>query len=184
MHPKTAEVLAHFNATLAEFEQVCAAVPEPMRSRRAQPDRWSVAEIAAHVAVVDSAVTDLLRGSVTQARAAGLGPETSVEPVIAAMGLDRFLDRSRRIEARPSTLPPPDVEFAVAMSDLRAAAAGLESLMTEIDGLALSEVVVPNPVLGPIDVYQWVAFLAGHTSRHALQVAEASEALAAGLAEM
>jgi hypothetical protein len=45
------------------------------------------------------------------------------------------------------------------------------------DGLALSEIVQPHPVLGPINLYQWIAFVGAHEARHAAQVMELRELL-------
>lgn len=53
-------------------------------------------------------------------------------------------------------------------------------LVREYDGLALGSVTAPHPVLGEIDVYQWLLFLGAHEGRHADQVREIGEALGEG----
>ena len=47
----------------------------------------------------------------------------------------------------------------------------------DADGLALGDVVHPHPVLGPINLYQWIAFVGGHEARHAVQVMELRDLL-------
>jgi hypothetical protein len=39
-------------------------------------------------------------------------------------------------------------------------------------------VVVPHPALGDQNLYQWIAFVGAHESRHAAQIREIAAALA------
>jgi hypothetical protein len=43
--------------------------------------------------------------------------------------------------------------------------------------MALGDITVPHPVLGPLNLYQWVLFVGGHESRHAIQIREIAQAL-------
>jgi hypothetical protein len=51
------------------------------------------------------------------------------------------------------------------------------------DGLALGEVSFAHPALGPLNVYQWLLFAAGHHARHAAQIREIGQQLEAGTAQ-
>ena len=46
------------------------------------------------------------------------------------------------------------------------------------DGLALSQVEHPHPIFGPLNLYQWVAFVGAHEARHAAQIREVGAQLA------
>jgi len=48
------------------------------------------------------------------------------------------------------------------------------------DGLALGDVIQPHPVLGPINIYQWLLFVGSHETRHTGQVREIAAELSAG----
>jgi len=52
------------------------------------------------------------------------------------------------------------------------------ALVIQTDGLAVETVVLPHPLFGSLDFYQWIVFLGGHEGRHALQVREIGRALA------
>ena len=53
----------------------------------------------------------------------------------------------------------------------------LKQVLTAADGLALNEVVVEHPTLGPFNIYQWVELIAAHRRRHVEQVREIAAAL-------
>ncbi len=58
--------------------------------------------------------------------------------------------------------------------------AALRAAILAGDGRALSEVVQPHPVLGPINLYQWALFVGSHEIRHTGQVREIADQLNAG----
>jgi uncharacterized damage-inducible protein DinB len=179
MHPRTTEVLNYLEAQHAVLEQTIAAIPPAYHAKRPGPERWSIAEVLAHVAIVEHFIVRLLRAKLDAARAAGLGPERDTSPVVRTFDIDRVHDRSRRVEAMPEVYPPPDADVTTAMRSIAEAHEAIRALITSADGLALSEVSAPNPVLGPLNVYQWVAFLGGHEARHVGQIVEAARQLGA-----
>lgn len=182
MHPRTTEVLSYFEAQHAVLQQAIAAIPPAYHAKRPAPDRWSIAEVLAHVAIVEHFIVQLLRAKLEAARARGLGPERDTSPVVRTFDIDRVHDRSRRVEAVPEVFPPADADAPAAMKSIAEAHGALRALIASVDGLALGEVSAPNPVLGPLNVYQWVAFLGGHEARHVGQIMEAARELGAPIA--
>jgi uncharacterized damage-inducible protein DinB len=179
MHPRTSEVLRYLEAQHAVLEQTVAAIPPAYHTKRPTPERWSIAEVLAHVAIVEHLIVGLLRAKLEAARARGLGPERDTSPVVRTFDIDRVHDRSRRVEAMPEVLPPPDSDAMAAIKSIAEAHEALRVLIRSFDGLALGEVWAPNPVLGPLNIYQWVAFLGGHEARHVAQIREAARELGA-----
>lgn len=177
-HPRIAEVLAHLESSRVALAEAVALVPEAQRDRRPAPDRWSVAEVLEHLALVDGRITGLLRSRIDAAREAGLGAETETSPVVPTIDLARLLDRERRITAGEASLPKESLDAATAWERLVAQQDELRELALSADGLALGEVIAPNPVIGPLNVYQWLAFVGGHERRHALQIREIADSMA------
>jgi hypothetical protein len=169
-HPRLAAALWHLDTHRAALERAVATVPPAARARRGPPEQWTVAEILEHLARVEESITALLAGRLAEARLAGLGPERDD----AAPGLDpaRLLDRTRKLTAGEASRPREGLDADAAWARLVERRAALRALLLDADGLALSTVVTQHPVLGPLDVYGWVAFIAGHEGRHAAQIAE------------
>lgn len=176
MQPRTREVLDYLTAAERELNDAVAAVPEADRVRRPGPDRWSVAEILEHLSLVEYAIAGMLAQHVEAARGSGVGPERETEPVVPTVPLARLLDRDARLTASARSQPTAGLGWDVARRAFGAARAQLVELLQGADGLALSEVVIQHPLLGPLNVYQWAVFLGAHTRRHAAQVRETAAA--------
>jgi hypothetical protein len=180
MHPRTEEVLAYLDTQHAALDEAVAAVPAEMRGQRPAPDRWSIAEILDHVAIVNGRANDFLEAQVASAREAGLGEEREISPVISTFDPSPILDRSRKRTASEQSQPRAGIEVGEAQAALAATQQALRDLLVDWDGLALSELILPNPVFGPLNVYQWAYFVAGHEGRHAAQMRELAAELQNG----
>ena len=177
MHPRTTEVLDFLAEQYEVLRSAVDTVPVALRDQRPAPDRWSVGEVLDHLARVETGITKRLEESIDAARAAGLGPERDATPVLPTVNVARILDRARPVTASVSMLPPPDAVAASAWTSLAEGHDAVVAMLVAADGLALSDVVVPHPVLGALNVYQWAVFIAAHEARHASQIAEAGPVL-------
>ena len=176
MHPRIEEVLAHLDEHRAALEAAFADVPVALRDQRPAADRWSVAEILDHLAVVEERVTRLLTAKIEAARAAGVGPERETSPVVPTVNMRRMLDRSRPIvtsDAKPRTGCSAQASWKLLVDQRER----LREVVRSADGLALGEISAPHPVLGEINLYQWLVFVGGHEARHTAQIRDAVTAL-------
>lgn len=179
MHRRIAELLDYLDS---RRELLCAAVervPAERRSRRPAPDRWSVADVLEHLTLVEGGVARLLSKHVAGAPTNGLVAETSTTPLLDTMDLARVLDRGRPITAPDRVQPREGLDAATALAALERTRVALREAVLAADGLALGELVVPHAVLGPITLYEWIAFVGAHEERHTAQVGEIAAILAA-----
>lgn len=172
MHPRITEVLTFFDTQRAVLERSVARVPASARTQRPAEGRWSVAEILAHLAAVENQIAQLLATLISAARDAGLGPERDTAAIVPTVDLARLRDRSRPITASARLQPPADADPVLAWTRLVEHRDALRASLIAADGLALGEVIMPNPVVGPMNVYQWVVFTGAHEARHAAQIDE------------
>jgi hypothetical protein len=136
-------------------------------------DRWSIAETAEHVAVVESAVlrslTTRLAGSpLPEAERAG---QRARDAQIARV----MFDRSTRRPAPDIVLPTgrfadPAQAVQLFSSARSSIIAWLATTELDLRGLAL-----PHPALGLLDGMQWVLFAAAHSERHTRQILEVKQ---------
>ena len=87
--------------------------------------------------------------------------------------------RSLRVTAPDETRPISDSDAASAWAALEQSRQALRAAVISGDGLALSEVKHPHPVLGEINLYQWILFVGSHEVRHTAQVREIADQLKA-----
>lgn len=178
MHPRIRELIDSLDDHRTELQRAVDEIPVALRSRRPAPDRWSVAEILEHIALVEERIVQLFTRQVAAARAQGLGPERDSSPVVPTFDLSPLVDRTRRLAASEAAQPRGGVDAISAWARLERAREATREALRSADGLALSEVIAPNPVLGHLNLYQWVLFIAGHEARHTDQIRELGAALA------
>jgi len=176
MHPRSAEVLNYLDQTRRELRAAVDSVPSDSRNAKPAGDRWSVAQILDHLAIAHSLVAALVQKSIAEAQAKGIGPETVTSSVLGTVPTERILDRTRKVQAPETILPRSDVDVETAWTDLDQAREKLRAAFLAGDGLALEQVIQPHPVLGPINMYQWVLFNGSHEARHTLQIRELAAA--------
>lgn len=178
VHPRTTELLRHLDVQHERLRNAVESIPKAQREKKPNPDRWSVAEVIEHLSIVETRIARVFDAKLTEARNAGaVREERDSSPVVGSIDMDRVLDRSRRITAAESNLPSGKLDAEAAWSALERARTALRDSVQAADGLALGEIVQPHPVLGPINLYQWIAFVGGHEARHAAQVMELRDLL-------
>jgi hypothetical protein len=178
MHPRTEELLQHLEASRGILSAAVDAIPAALRETRPAPDRWSVANVLEHLARVEEQITRLLAKRLAQARDAGaLTPESRSSSVLEPDRQRALLDRRRRITANERSHPVESMSTSAALAALEKSRAGLRDLVVAYDGLNLSAVSFPHPVLGDLDGYGWVQFVGAHEARHAAQIREIGDAL-------
>lgn len=177
MHPRIDEVMTFLAREREELDHAVQSVPQSLRETRSHADRWSVAEIVEHLAIVESRVARVLSDAISEAIGQGLPDETEVGSPVADFGVHRVYDRSTpRIAGEPSR-PNGSLSAADAWAQLTASRAKLTAALGAGDGRALGTIMRPHPVFGPMNVYQWAVFVGAHEGRHAAQVRELRDAL-------
>jgi uncharacterized damage-inducible protein DinB len=178
MHPRIAELLAYAQLQRGVLLDAVCLIPEPLRDQRPDADHWSAAEVLEHLHRVECGIARLLTHSVDRARAAGLEPEDELGSVLATLDTLRITDRRRRISAPEPVVPRGELTAAQAMAALAESRQVLISALQSADGLALGRVTRAHPLLGPLNLYQWVLFVGQHEARHAGQLQDLARLLA------
>ena len=173
MHSRLTELLDYLDVKRASVLEVATALPANRWTLRPAPDRWSVAEVCWHLQRVETGVAKLIRKRATEAREHGHPAEDADSSQLEALDGRGITDRSVRIEA-PAQVAPMEIPSAeTAQQLLNESRAMLRAAVAAADGLALGSITHPHPVLGEIDLYQWILFVGLHEERHIGQIAEA-----------
>ncbi|HEY5063174.1 MAG TPA: DinB family protein [Gemmatimonadaceae bacterium] len=173
MHPRTTELCEFLEVQHRNVRATFEAIPESQRDRRPAPGVWSPADVVAHLAMIESRLAGVFSTLIADARARGLRLEPDTSPILPTIDVSKVLDRSRKIVA-PERVDPCRTPSSSGWIDYERAHGELTAVVRQADGLALSEVVHPHPVFGPLNLYEWVAFTGAHEARHAAQITEAA----------
>lgn len=175
--PAAEELLPEDRARLVQYltstrDQVLAesaTLSEAQWGFKAAADRWSVGEVVEHLALAESFIFDLQQKLVA-------GPAATPEQRDAAKGKEEMLlkvipDRTQKANApepmRPATRLGPRAEVLASFKARREKT--LEYANTTTEDLRGR---VGDSLLGPLDAYQWLLFMAAHTERHLGQIRE------------
>jgi len=172
MHPRLEEVLNYLDSQRAALAEAVEPVPPALRDQSPGPDRWSVAQVLQHLVMIEKRIGSGMTKWVVDARDRGLGPETETSSVMDSLPLQLIADRTKRRSAPEEVRPQGEFDATSAWAALEHTRAVLRAGVLAGDGLALGEVIQTHPVLGPINLYQWLLFVGSHEARHTAQVRE------------
>jgi uncharacterized damage-inducible protein DinB len=162
--------LKYLQTTHDKFLQSIAGLSQKQWTFKPGPDRWSVAEVAEHITVAESAILALIQKQVMTSPAAPEKREQvkGKDEII----LQRMPDRSHKAQApeilRPTGRWATEADLAKAFEESRKAT--MDYVRTTNDDLR--DHFFDHPVFGTMDGYQWLLLLAGHSQRHTAQIEE------------
>jgi len=132
---------------------------------------WAISDILHHLALTDEANMKLMGRSLKQADAAGVPPDPTPDESVLNC-LDPFADTLRNTRAQAPEFVRPQSHQPVPDSIARLEASR-EKIMASIEKLGqydLSQVKFPHPLLGELNLYQWIMIAGGHERRHTAQI--------------
>jgi uncharacterized damage-inducible protein DinB len=135
---------------------------------KAGPDRWSIAEVAEHIAISESTILQLITAKIVTAPPAPAGAERLSDQKM----LEALVDRSARFQA-PEMLKPTNrwsTREALAADFNASRDKTIAYVRDTKDDLRAH--AAPHPVLKTLDGYQWLLLIGGHSGRHTAQIQE------------
>jgi hypothetical protein len=183
MNP-TSEPAANADLTVADLElaqgylaetakgvaQAINDLNEEQWAWKPSPDRWSIAEILEHLALLEESFESSIMPRLREAAPADSGRDiASGDARVRTLVPDRQAGGSRKA---PRHITPTGAWGPEESLDRyrRGRSRTAEFLQTSRSELRAR--VMEHPGLGPLDGYQWILFLAAHTVRHTRQILE------------
>jgi hypothetical protein len=170
MHARLAEAMDYVEERRNELLRSFNGAVGPRLHRRVKDGAWTVAQILEHLRLVEAGVARLIAKRAGQAREAGLAAERSTESVIPSFDSHRVKLESMVLQSPEAVRPPTEVDHREALAGLESSRAALRAAAAAADGLALGEIKHTHPILGELDLYQWLIFLGQHEERHRKQI--------------
>ena len=161
-------LLKHLQQTRQAFLDSISGLSDAQWTFKAGPDRWSIAEVAEHIAISETTIFQL----VTDKMLTGPAIPPNPTPVSDEKLLASLLDRSTKFQA-PEMLKPTNrwaTREALTKDFLAARDKTITYVKTTTDDLHGHG--GPHPVFKMLDGYQWVLLISGHSARHTAQIEE------------
>ena len=170
MNARLAETMNYVEEKRKELLQSFAGVPVDRLGQRPSAGGWSVAEILEHLGMVESGVARLIAKRAGRAREAGLGEEKSTESVLPSFDQHRAKLDTMKMQSPTTVQPRANVDLSEALQGLETSRESLRAAAVAANGLSLGEIKHTHPLLGELDLYQWLIFLGQHEARHRKQI--------------
>lgn len=164
-----AEIFDSLDATRRRLLGAIEELTEEQAAHRASPERWSAAEIVEHLSITEEQSVRLFRKLLGRAGDVSCAGAVAVfEPV----SIDEHVERSRaeKYEAPDVVRPKGDATLADSLARLAASRAALHELRERIEAIDCRALIFPHPLFGPLDLYEWLAFIGAHEERHLAQL--------------
>ncbi|HEX2694092.1 MAG TPA: DinB family protein [Gemmatimonadaceae bacterium] len=170
MHARLAEVMDYVEQKRRELLESLTGTPEDRLHYRVTESSWTVAQILEHLRLVEAGVARLIAKRVGQAKDSGVKEEPSTESVMPSFdAYGKQLANAVLVSPEP-VRPSGDVRHSEALAGLRSSREALRAATASANGLALGEIKHTHPILGELDLYQWLIFLGQHEERHRKQI--------------
>ncbi len=156
----------HLASTRDSLLEAVSGLSDSQWHFKPAPDRWSIAEILEHLVLIEERV----HGIVGQMQDAPPGQPDRMDSQVDEVILAEVPIRSTRLQAPPPVSPSHQWSPAETVALFLESRARTFELL--IEAPALRGHVVPHPVLGPWDGYQWILAASAHSARHTDQMLE------------
>lgn len=190
-----AEIFEAMDKTRERLRGTLAGLSAAEESFRESPDRWSIAEIVEHLAIIEGNVVRLAGKLVGKAEADGAkrasgggdgeadGGNGGGGGRIPPVSLGEIIERAtkEKFNAPEAVVPTGGASIADSLARLDQSRDAMRALRPRIEAAELSAYRFPHPVFGPLDLYHWLAVSGLHEERHRRQI-EALKASATGQA--
>jgi uncharacterized damage-inducible protein DinB len=162
--------VAYLEDTRKKFLDSLQGLSEAQWKFKSAPDRWSVAEVAEHIALSEELILGLITGQILKSPAA---PEKKESVKGKEEMLRKTLpNRSQKVQA-PEVLKPTN-RWATQAELVKAFQASRDNTIKYVQTTQddLRSHFGPHPVFKDLDAYQWLFLLSGHSERHTEQIKE------------
>ena len=161
------KAVSYLEETRAKFLKSIEGLSEAQWTFKAGPDRWSIAEVAEHIAISESTIMELIQKQMLSAPAKKPGEGLTDEKLIAGI-----TDRTQKAQAPEMLKPVNKWPTRDALTQAFNAARDKNIAWVKSTTEDLRAHAAPHPAFGPLDVHQWILLLAGHSARHTAQIEE------------
>jgi len=173
-----AEIFDDIDRTRETLSLAVAGLSAGQQGFRPSPERWSVAGIVEHLAIVEGRVVKLV--STLLDKAEQDGHTRDADAPFAPVSIEEQVELTREQKvAAPEQMLPAGASLADSLDSLRSTRAALHALRPRVERVDGARLRFPHPAWGAINLYQWLAFLGAHDERHLAQINALKETMGA-----
>lgn len=141
--------------------------------RRPEANSWSIADILEHVILAENQLYPLISDRMLKEQPKLTPSDQRVKDLAVIMAVT---NRSRKFTAPEIIRPSGKLISKQELIDMFSKARGQTVAFIRTTDADLRKFYRENPIMGPIDAFQWCIFLGAHSERHLAQAKEVAAA--------
>jgi DinB superfamily len=169
---RRAAIVRDLEASQARFLASINGLSEAQWRFKSAPERWSIAEVAEHLTLVEQNLGDLIRTKLQAIPAFTADSAAKLEAAVRGL----YGDRTRRFNAADVFVPTgkwaTQAEWLAAYREARKANVDFVQGTEE----PLRSRGAPHPAFGTLDGVAWLAVISAHMDRHVHQIEDVKKA--------
>ena len=147
-----------------------ASLNEAQQGFRPTESAWSVADIVEHLAIIEGNMVRLVSKLLGKVESEAGAPSTAPRPM-PLFSLDDYEAQIREQKlVAPEAIQPRGAPLNESLARLNESRAALNALRPRIELADGTRAHYPHPFFGPLNLYQWLAFIGMHEARHLGQI--------------
>ncbi len=163
------EIFDSIDKTRNELNEKVSALNADAQNFRLDETSWSAAQIIEHLAIVEGGLVPLVHKLLKKAEAEGTPSDGTLNPPIsmvenAAKVADKKLEAPERIRPQGNAL------LTDSLLKLGESRRSIRDLQSRIQAVDARNTAFPHPVFGNLNLYEWLAFIGLHETRHLRQI--------------
>ena len=151
------------------FAATVSAIAPDEAVRKPEGEKWSIQQIAEHVAMVSQGTSRICAKLLEAARSGGALADGSL-PVSVEFGARSVEIAGLKVEAPERVQPSGNVTIAEALAIMGETGKAFDSIRDDMERYDLSEPKFPHPYFGDITAVEWLIIAGGHEARHTKQI--------------
>lgn len=164
-----ADVYAANDHVRSNFRDILTDVSDDEAAAAVDDSKWTIAEIAEHVAIVNGGMARICSRLLSKAQAEGLTANGGIKLS------DDFMNKSAeiagmKVEAPEMVHPSGGRTIADSLKAIDEIASSLDELRPLFESVDSVTHKFPHPFFGDLSASEWLVLLGGHQARHAAQI--------------
>lgn len=170
-YTSVAQIIEEIDKTRERLYQRVEGLTDEQSTARSNPNAWTPAEMVEHLSLIEHRLLRMMTMMLTKAESASTSGTDATPVEMKPFTLDEYIERGRneKFTAPEAVRPAGTISLADSLAKLRRSRAELKALRPRIEATDLSSVTYPHPAFGPLNFYQWLAFIGLHEERHLRQ---------------
>lgn len=171
---KIGDIYARNDVIRENTKQLIASLTDEQTASLPEGEKWTIAEIIEHIAIVQDGMTKISAKLLTQAQAAGKSSDGAarLSENFAAKAAEA---QQLKFEAPDRVRPTGNQTVAESLRKMDEAREELEKLRPLFESVECSDFKFPHPFMGDLTAHEWLALVGGHEARHLQQIKQRFE---------